>query len=373
MFQHRNTYVVVGVVGVVLAALLVYMSSGCTEIGDLTPERGSHGYRVWGGPTFKSFEHRGQDICVSDEWQAVGAIRTGEGTAQFERGTTGVLIKKDSFGLRTLEPQGSPYAVAVLYPLTLSRQNLELASAQIAHAFTEVATLYGDSATTPRRPHTVLITVGLAEKEAVYPDPTGNLSLYVYAPTTERGEALFIHAVMHLYNRFSGDTPYLATQWPFNGGEFQELEATWAEVALTTRARGAFERLNYLYRVHAAVVAQDPGLITAPPFNDVEAFKKIVPTILVPPGAPYLDVQYGHYILAPLTMAAIDALLHERGTGVTVRTLLTDIHTGRRDSFMDALAGVLPDKDMKAINAWIIADAQIPVLLIQKAIALYDR
>lgn len=366
--------VAIGAAALLLAVgAIVYQSLGCTSIGDLTPEMGSQGYRVWSGESLKSFTHRGQDVCVPEGWRAVGAVALGEGTATFERSKTGVLIKQDAFGLRVLEPKSSSYRVSVLYPLTMPRAEVEKLFSVVTNAFTEVGALYGDTPKTTRTEHTVLVTATLAGSEQVYPDPGARATMFVASPKSERGEALLIHAVVHLHNRFGATLEHQTKQEPFNADEFQELEATWAETALTTHPDAAFERLLYLYRVHSAVVTQNISLITGPPFNDPQAFSAIKPTILVQPGGSYLDFQYGHYVLAPLTMAAIDALLVENETGLTVRSILTDIHTGARESFMGTLEEVLSDKDMKTISSWIIADAQIPVSLIQKAIALYDR
>ena len=337
MRLSKKTVLTVIAALIIAGGAIVYQNWGCTTIGDVSPEMGSQGYRVWSGPTLKTFTHRGENICVPDGWQAVGALSEGEGDATFERSKTGVLIKKEAFGLRTLEPQNSHYRVTVLYPINMPRAEVQQIFAQVTHAFEAVGDLYGDRATTTRSAHTVLVTAGLAATDAVYPDPTARLTLYIKSPDSERGEALLIHGAVHLYNRFSGDLPYLAKQFPFNGGEFEELEATWAETALTTHPDAAFERLNYLYRVHSAMVAQKPELLTEPPFNDHEAFNKIRPTILVKPGAPALDVQYGHYVLGPLVMAAVDGLLTTRNAGVSVSSILRDVHAGKRESLMDAL------------------------------------
>lgn len=373
-----NAYKVVGVIGgavVLFLGTVWFLNLGCTTISTFSPQRGSHGYRLWSGESLISFSHRGQDICVPEGWQAVGAVSEDaeEGSARFERGTTGVLIKKESFGLRVLEPRGSSYRVSVLYPLSLSRADIDMLFPIVANAFSEVGVLYGDIVA-ERVPHTVLVTAGVHESEAIYPDPTARVSYMIGSASSERGEGLLIHAVAHLYNRFSGERQYLEKQKPFSVAEFQELEATWAETALSTHRDAAFKRLTYLYRVHSAVVTQNAELVKdAPPFNDVAAFNRIKPTILVQPGAPYLDVQYGHYVLAPLTMVAIDALLAERNTGLSVRTILTDLHTGKRESFIQTLDEVFSEKDMRAINDWVVADAQIPVSLIERAVALYDR
>ena len=356
-------------------AAIGYQNSGCTTVDTVSTQRGSHGYRLWSGESLVSFAHRGQAICVPTGWQAVGQVAEDmdDGSVRFERGTTGVLIKKESFGLRALEPRGSSYRVSVLYPLSLSRADVDTLFPIVSNAFSEVGALYED-VVTERIPHTVLVTASVHESEAIYPDPTSRTSYMIGPVGSERGEGLLIHAVVHLYNRFSDVRPYLGKQEPFNVAEFQELEATWAETALSTHPGAAFKRLMYLYRVHSAVVTQNAALVAdAPPFNDVAAFNTIRPTILVQPGAPYLDVQYGHYVLAPLTMAAIDALLYERGTGLSVRTILTDLHTGKRENFMQALKEVLSEKDRRSVNAWIVADAQIPVSLIQRAIAQYDQ
>jgi hypothetical protein len=361
-----------------LGAYTLFFGSDCTTIGSKSPVEGSQGYRVYTNNVFKSFEHRGQSICVPEGWVAVGASETGDGTARFVTGKTGILISQAEFGAKVVRPDGSRYEVTMLYPLTIPRDELPAYTALVEHMFEESARIFNDVPRDTRVPHTVLVTVGLAgnsldDGTRVYPDPTDNVTVFMRSPDQRRATELMLHAAVHLYNRSPEARTYLSAQAPFTEEEFEELEATWAEVALSNVPDTAFERLMYLYKVHSAVVTQNQSLATEPPFNDQEAFANMVPTVFVRNSKNYLDYQYGHYTLLPLVTAAVDALLYERQTGLTVEKILIDIHAGKRTNFMDTIEEYLPKKDYENIERWLRGSAQIPLPLIETAIARYDR
>lgn len=374
----QNGLIAVGGVALALVLITVF-SGGCTTIGDKRAVMGNHGYRIFTNEIYKAFEHGGRPICVPDGWAPVGALEVTPEGALFDVGKTGILIKQDQFAARVLHPEGSSYEVTVLYPLTAEKEDVSRHLTLITRVFTSVARLYDDVPKPERTKHTVLITPGIAGDGSdvstrLYPDPTGLVTIATRRPYEERAEGLLIHAVMHLYNRFNVSTGYAALQQPYSRDEFEELEATWAEVALSGWPDASYSRLMYLYKVHAAVVSQNPSLATEPPFNDRENFEKIVPTVFVKDSQNPLDYQYGHYVLLPLVTAATDALLYERGTGLTVSRILRDIHAGKRKNFMDELKLVLSEKDIREIERWLSGGAQVPFPLIETAInKVYGR
>ncbi len=353
---------------------VLFGSRQCMTIVDAEPVEGSQGYRVWSSDTLKSFEHDGGRVCVPFRWAAVGAVESGWGWAQFEPGKTGVVIRSSSFDRHTVEPENSSYAVTILYPTAVDVQPF---LPVITHAFTSVGALFNDGGERSRV-HTVLITAGLAgntrsEGTRVYPDPTDLVSMFVRTPDHSRAEELFVHALMHLYNRQRDDMmAYQKLQKPFTPEDWQEAEATWAEAAFSTFPNGREERLKYLYNVHIAVVTKDYSLISGPPFNNQEEFEKITPRVSEP-HSTYLDYQYGHYILAPLLMVAIDGLLQERSTGIDVKTLLTDLHAGSEINFFERLAELLPAEDVARIRLWEEGGALISQRLIESVMSHYDE
>jgi hypothetical protein len=375
LITKHNGYTVLA--GLVLALITyVLITPACVTIGSVKPVLGSQGYRMWSDDTFKSFEHNGKKVCVLDGWVSLGEVSIGDGWVTFADGDTGVLYRKNAFKSTALLPEGSEYAVTLMYPEGTSATDLTTYVALTENAFAQVGRIYGDEPLALRKPHTMLVTAGLAgdtrtSETRVYPDPTLQLSSIVRTPDQPRSEELLIHAVMHLYNRHALDgTAYLSNQAPYSAEEFEELEATWAELALSTNSKAVQNRLQYLYQVHAAVQTKNFALISDPPFDDETGFKLIRPTVFVPKNAGYLEFQYGHYVLAPLLMATTDALLSERRTGTTVAKLLTEVHSGG-GNFTALLSTHLKPKDMETLGQYSRGEAQIPYAYIERAMKLY--
>lgn len=360
-----------GAVLLIVGALAGYWyASGCEVARVGTPLVGSHGVRTHSGASFIAFEHQGRAVCVPEGWTAVGALQETAGRAYFEGGKTGVLIQKSAYGFRTIEPQKSGYRVEIAYPLDMPRKDTERVFRDVDLAFSRVGEWFGDTREV-RAPHTVLVTAALLPETKVYPDPSARVSFYIAEPGTARAQGLLIHAVVHLYNRFTSTPEYLSVQEPFSPDEYAELEATWAETGLASVPDAAFARLNYLYRVHTAVVTQNPDLIIEPPFTDREAFARLRPTVHVPQNGSYLDFQYGHYVLLPLVAAATDALLVARGTSVRLNDLLAEVRR-TNTPLMALLRRELPARDVRAIGDWASANAPVPLELVRSAITLYD-
>lgn len=332
--------------------------------------QGSQGYRIWENEIFISFEHHGRKICVPVGWAPVGAATASDTWAIFDTGRTGVLIRKDAFSTSQIEATGTRYVITLLYPSTTSPEDIIRYTELVQNAFSVLGSFYGDTAAPSQ--HTVLLTHGLDPDAFVYPDPSKNLTVMMRHPKDPRGEELLIHAVAHLYNRYSDrERKYLEHQGPFTAEEFQELEATWAEIAFAHTDAVRMNRIEYLFHVHSALMNKTYEVVTEPPFNDTSAFSRVVPSIMVPEGGSYLDFQYGHYVLAPLVMVAVDGLLAERGSPATVEQILSDLHRKGEQNFLDRVSSYLTKDDLAAINSWIWGTRAIPRTLIDQGVARY--
>ena len=72
-------------------------------------------------------------------------------------------------------------------------------------------------------------------------------------------------------------------------------------------------------------------------------------------------------------MLAIDGLLAERGTAVSVRMLLREIHAGNSPGLLASLGRVLPGR-FGQIRSWMDGTEAIPAGLVERGLArLQDR
>ena len=96
----------------------------------------------------------------------------------------------------------------------------------------------------------------------------------------------------------------------------------------------------------------------------------------LPPNAPEKSRaarQYAHYYLGPLIMLAIDGLLADRGTAISVRMVSRDIHAGNSPGLLASLRRVLPGQ-FQQIRSWMDGTEQIPADLVETGLArLQDR
>lgn len=318
-------------------------------------------------------------MCVPNGWYAVGATERGDDWAKFEREKTGVIIKKAAFASRIIKPAGTSYKVEVIYPRSTSTTTRNRYISIVTNAFTRVAPTFGDSETQEAKNHEVLVTAGLAGNTTeidtcVYPSPGMNASYLIRTTDQARAEELLIHAIVHLYNRHqTSSTNALKDQDPFSEIDLQETEATWAEIAFMPSNKNRKERLAYLYNVHTAFRTNNFSLIEKPPFDDRQLFETIHQTIFLPKGSSYTDQQYGHYILAPLSMVAIEGLLVQHNTGVSVKEVLIQLHTKKDETFFGALSKILPPLEMKRIDMWMHGNATIPEELISVGAEMYSK
>ncbi len=362
-----------------LAVLLFVWAGSALLFPECSPPRlsepvaGSHGYRLWTSTTIKSFVHNGRPVCVTDGWEPIGAIYVGKGWAKYEAGKTGALIRSDAFFSKELSFKESSYRVTLRYPTTTPTEHLAAYEDLTRRAFERVGALY---LKTKNASHTVVVTAGISfsdsESGSIYPDPGSNVSYLILSPKQDRFEELFMHAVMHLYNRYGGARmEYQTKQTRVAADDFQEMEASWSESAFIESDTERKARVEYLYRIHRAVRTRDFSNLHESPFNDLALDAEIQGRMAVSHGT-YLDYQYAHYVLGPLIMDAIEGALQKYGTGKSVAGLLAKAH-GEDADFFALVQDSIPEKEYARIIAWLENTETIDRDLINRGLAYYDR
>lgn len=336
-------YAVTASVFLAIAGVAFFFSiAGCVPHPASTPTDGSHGLRTFSTDVMVSFLHNGERICVESGWKAVGAnVRFGG--ALFEREKTGVLIRENTFGERYLpETSTNGYHVRFLYPKNTSREDVILFSDMIARSFDVMGSMYATQK--ERHPFMVVLTSGVSSTTDLYPDPTGEVA-YITKPYEDtRTEELLLHAVMHAYNRFDNRfNAYTKYQSPIPYGDFEELEATWAETALNSSKVRMRARLAYLYGEY-----RDPT-------------------------ESVTDEAHQHYIVSPLVMLAVEGLLQRSASQRDVRAILSKVHQGERVLFLDELANLIGTEWSARVYRWLYEKEPIPYDLLLTGIQYYER
>ena len=225
------------VFGVALLLSKPTQVASCTPIPLQEPETGNHGWLVWSNDSYKSFTPEQTGYCIEVGWEPVGATLDSAGNAVFPAESSGIYIKTSEFTSKQLLLANNETSIRVLYPTHLAPEEVAAYLKTITAVFTDVLTLYSDFETTNLSGHTVFITVGIAGdandiETSVYPTPTKDLTVFGRNLNHRRGEELFIHAVMHLFNRhFTEGLAYQQNQAPVPAADWQELESSWAEIA----------------------------------------------------------------------------------------------------------------------------------------------
>jgi len=366
--------------GILLAAgvgFFALASLPCAPIEEQVATTGSHGYRIWSGPTLVSFEHAGGRVCVPRGWEPIGSVRHNATWAIFAPETTGVMVRSSAFAETALTFEHSSFEVTLRYPVEATTpQLLAEYEAMVRNAFERTGALFDDHPRLIPRPHTVLVTASIpaseAEAASIYPDPGINVSFLILKPSHVRSEELLVHAVAHLYNRHEKDfMRYQDIQGLMPPSDWQELEASWMETAFRTSHEGRLARIEYLYNVHQAVRTRDFSLIQEPPFDDRAAFDQMKGLFVIGDDASYLDTQYAHYVLGPLLMIGVEGLLLQNEAGANVETLLYLMHTEDIEDFLGALSTLLPSEEIDRIIRWLNGEETIDHALLLKGASEY--
>ncbi len=363
------------VAGMLLGLVFLLSPSPCTPIPQQKAERGSHGFRTWTGADIQSFTHEGGRMCIPEGWEAVGAEHEGPGWAAYAKERTGVIVRSAAFASVTLSVEGSEQEVAILYPVSKTRtEDIAAYETMVKDAFRNVGALFPRARI--KKDHTVLVTAGLgrtrSEDGSVYPDPGPGATFLILPPEDPRAEELLLHAVVHLYNRFTAPPPAAFADEGIPASDREEIEASWAETAFESSPVRRAARIDYLYTVHRAVANKDFSLIHEAPFNDEAEFTALRPGVVLPKDATYMEEQYGHYVLAPLMMTAVEALLQKYAPGTDVGALIARTNSMPGAEFFAELARLLPAEEMQRVRRFMNGEEAIPWELVAEGMRYYD-
>lgn len=350
----------------------------CMAVPKFKRKGGTQGMKNWQDERFLSFAQEGGWVCVPEGWEAVGAEITEPGRAQFPKVQTAVLVRTEAWNREVHDYANTRFPVTLMWPKETTGKQLKGFQDLTRAAFEDVGALFPTLPDALAQPHTMLVTAGVAGKtvasdERIYPEPGTGMSIFVRYADQCRGEELVDHAVSHLYTRHR--THYLPGQaeaLPFPQQDWEELQATWTETRFANRDNCRKRRLSYVYNVHNAVRTGNFSLITGPPFDNEKRFRRIEPNVVVPKSAESISIQYGHYILAPVSMVGIEGLLDTRGLSDTVEALITRTNQGEFPSFVAALESVLAAEDMAQVQSWWDGEATVPAPFIDRGRARYD-
>lgn len=365
--------------------VLLLISSGffysfysCAAVPDQAQKTGTHGWKVWANESFISFEPQNKRYCVPAGWEVIGAEVDRFGNATFPAGASGILFHTNDFVTYNLPLPDLKTTVRVVYPAKTPEPEVADYLKIITDAFLNVRTLYPDFKITNLASHTVLITVGIAGdgndfKTSVYPIPNRDVTIFVRNKDHRRGEELFIHAVAHLFNRhFSDGLAYQQNQAPIPAGDWQELEAAWTEIIFRSDSDARSKRIEDLYAIHASVVTRVFSPALDFPFNDRKIYEEVrKKSVILGPDPTYAEVQYGHYVLAPLVLLSVEGLLEQHQASTTVAELLLEAHI-KNQSFFVLLTAYLPKEEMKRLFNFLTGEEQIPYELLEAGLLRYD-
>jgi hypothetical protein len=353
--------------------------ASCTPIPQQAPEIGSHGWLMWSNDSYKAFTPEHTSYCIEAGWEPVGATIDSAGNAVFPTESTGVFIKTSDFIAKEVLLADGETSLRVLYPTKLTQEEIDAYLRTITAVFTDVTTLYATFDTTKLAGHTVFISVGIAGdandvKTSIYPTPTKQLTVFGRNLDHRRGEELFTHAVTHLLNRhFTEGLTYQQNQAPIPASDWQELESSWAEVAFLSDDRKRLERVEDLYAVHQSVFSGTFSSALEYPFNEKTIYDQVHRTSLIlGPNPSYGEIQYSHYVLAPLLLVSIDGLLLQQSASTSVNTLIQTAVTENKNFFI-LLQQYLSEKELEWVHAVIFGKALIPYELLEAGTLRYSK
>ena len=338
----------------------------------------SHGWRVWTNESLISFDQNGEPYCIPEGFEPVGELEKTATSAVFPDGASGVFIHSSDFASMDIELTDMPFKVRVLYLQSMQKEQIDEYVTIIERAFHDINDVYPKTKVEALIPHAVLITVGVAGdgkdfETSVYPNPSERMSIVVRNLEHKRVEELYIHAIAHLYNRYrTAFLAYEALQAPVPAEDWQEMEASWTEVAFRSSSDGRIRRLSELYDVHEAVSKNAFSESLIYPFSIREIFENITKkTVILGTDSTYNNYQYGHYVLAPLVMVGIEGMLRAKGH-TDIQTLIKEVHRGEGTSFFVLLKSELSDSELDEIQKWIQGEKMIPRELIFSGAKQYE-
>ena len=349
---------------------LFYKSYACLPVPKQAVKTSTHGYGVWSNSFYKSFIPGDERFCVPNDWKPVGEKALDRGGATFPNEGTGILVKSSDFSATKIPLDKTDFELTAVYLATMPEDELQEYVKIIQRAFNDVGSLYPKNDSLETQKHTVLISVGIAGdgyefENSIYPNPSQFLSVFAKNISHPRAEDLFIHAATHAYNRFHPSfQTYQDNQTPLPAGDFEEMEATWAEISFRSSNEELAIRVENLYRTYMAVMMSTPSNDLLYPLNEDRVFKQISnKSVVVEMDATEGEAEFGHYVLAPLVMLAIEGMLQEQQSLMTLDALLLETHASG-SNFFEHLNKYVPKENVDRILRFIEGQEEIPIELV---------
>ncbi len=351
---------------------LQFQADKCSPITTLEPQLGKHGFIQWQNQSYISFVGTSTPYCIPAGFEPL----TDESDTIIQDGkeTTTVFIRTEHFKQTYLTLHDQP--LRVVYHHSLSSSEVLEYTTLISNVYSKILTLYPTTTATSIKEHTVLIAEGIAgdgttSETSVHPSPSKKLTTFVRSKRHWRGEELFIHAVTHQINRYT-DSDYQFNQAPIPPTEWEELEASWAELAFLSDGSARSRRIDALYAIHTAVQTKNYTEGLEYPFHQASVFKTIGRTSLMLSTEPtYAEIEYSHYVLAPLFLVAVDGLLAEYAPEIFVSDLLMKVHQ-ENSNFFTLLSQKLPEDELDKLFNYLYGNGRIPYEILQKGVNRYE-
>lgn len=371
--------VILAVTGVVFILTKDKPSTSCTPIPQQEPETGNHGWLIWSNDFYKSFTPEQTGYCIETGWEPVGATIDPAGNALFPAESSGIFIKTTAFTSKPLLLADNKTSIRVLYPTHLTPQVVDEYLRTITAVFNGVSSLYTDFETSKLTGHTIMISVGIAGdandiETSIYPTPTKDLTIFGRNLNHRRGEELFIHAVTHLFNRhYTEDLAYQENQDPIPASDWQEIEASWAEIIFLSDPDARTRRVQELYDIHKSVISGVFSPALEYPFNKKAVYDEVRrKSVILGTEPSYAEIQYSHYVLAPLALVSVDGLLEKRSASTSVQELIKTARTENKNFFI-LLQEYLSKDELAQVNSFIFGKEIIPYELLEVGISLYEQ
>ena len=371
------------VVCLAIAALAPAAGAGedaCVGLPEHRDKIERHGHNNWSDETLIVFGALSSGVAVPPGWIPVGADRIDAGCAWFPPKQATLFVNPPFWQVESIRSSEAGLDLQLLTLKATPPDELEGWRRMVAETYADVATLFPLGLPPDQAlPHVILVTSGIAgdgkrRSTRLFPAPGANLTILFYNPDSGRGRDLFIHTTTHLFNKRRPRPETVPRERGLRSTEYRELVATWAEIAFNRDDTHVRNRVAFLMRQHVALTDADPA--TWPGAGALASIRSAEGPFGLPPQAPKGSTaarEYAHYYLGPLIMLAIDGLLAGKGTAVSVRMLLRDIHAGNSPGLLASLRRVLPLR-FGQIRSWMDGSEPIPAGLVERGLArLQDR
>lgn len=350
-------------------------ADACVPLPEHTPKIARHGHNHWSDERLRVFGSISSGVEIPAGWIPVGAHRIDADCAFFPPRQAALFINPAFWQVEVIASAETGLSLQLLHLKTTPPEALESWTKMVVETYRDVATLFPLGLLADQRlPHVILVTSGIAGDGArrssrLFPAPGPNLTNLFYSPDSGRGRDLFIHTTTHLFNKRRPRPETLPVEDGLRKTEYRELVASWAEIAFNRDDDYVRKRVAFLMRQHVFLTDGDPD--TWPRAKAIAKIATAEGPFGLPPNAPEKSPaahEYAHYYLGPLIMLAIDGLLAERGTAISVRMTLRDIHAGNSPGLLASLRRILPGR-FQQIRNWMEGTEQIPRELVEKGLA----